>query len=117
MWWLLMGETVRAADPRCEGLWHYLVNTREEGVALAERLAEQLAEMNPTGLEATRKLVWEVETPEEAHLKETAVMKLMRERGETAEGARAFVEKRKPTWEQSSGDEVENIVKQRLEKL
>lgn len=100
MWLLLSGEPVGAREAHRIGLVTRVV-PRADLLAIATQMAEVICQNAPLGVRATRHLAnMGLELPMDyAYRMGMELMASVWESEDAVEGARAFVEKRKPNWQ------------------
>ena len=98
MTWTYTGRLFTPAEAARAGLVRDVYPGDEvRGAALD--LARQIAEANPVSVACTKALLWRsasAATPWDAHRMDTAALKFLGPRHDTAEGVKAFMEKRPP---------------------
>lgn len=105
---LLTGGTFHPSSPYLQGLYHSILPTGEEVLPAALALAHELAiNTSQTAVAYTKALLWRGgDSVEEQHLLDSRVFVELTGARDAKEGARAFVERREPRFEDRLGEDM-----------
>jgi enoyl-CoA hydratase/carnithine racemase len=111
---LLSGKTLSASHPLLSSLYYSILPSREDVLPAALAFATEIAKnTSAPAIAMTKMLMWRgsgMGSPEEQHILESRTIRTLGQSRDGAEGVKSFMEKRKPEFKGTLGEDLPDWV-------